>query len=73
MAGTHVNLVAQERTVKGSEVGSCVPVCDLPMYLGLYLAGKLRVDKLMGERLALNEINGGFDRLATGEGLRDAF
>ena len=58
---------------EGSEVGSCVPVCDLPLYLGLYLAGKLRVDKLMGERLALNQINRGFDRLATGEALRDAF
>jgi len=48
-------------------------VCDLPLYVGLYLAGKLRVDKLMGERLALNQINRGFDRLATGEALHDAF
>ncbi len=66
-----VNLVAEERTVKGSYVGSCVPVRDVPRYVGLYFAGKLPVDKLMGERLALADINRGFDRLATGEGLRD--
>ncbi len=66
-----VNLVAEERTVKGSYVGSCVPVRDVPRYVGLYLAGKLPVDKLMGERLALTDINRGFDRLASGEGLRD--
>lgn len=66
-----VSLVAEERTVKGSYIGSCVPVRDIPRYIGLYQAGKLPVDKLMGERLALADINRGFDRLHTGEGLRD--
>ncbi|WP_420105497.1 zinc-dependent alcohol dehydrogenase family protein [Herbaspirillum huttiense] len=66
-----VSLVAEERTVKGSYIGSCVPVRDIPRYIGLYQAGKLPVDKLMGERLALADINRGFDRLHSGEGLRD--
>ncbi|MBP0599539.1 zinc-dependent alcohol dehydrogenase family protein [Herbaspirillum sp. LeCh32-8] len=66
-----VSLVAEERTVKGSYIGSCVPLRDIPRYIGLYQAGKLPVDKLMGERLALADINRGFDRLHTGEGLRD--
>ncbi|MBO9535261.1 zinc-dependent alcohol dehydrogenase family protein [Herbaspirillum sp.] len=66
-----VSLVAEERTVKGSYIGSCVPLRDIPRYIGLYRAGKLPVDKLMGERLALADINRGFDRLHTGEGLRD--
>ena len=66
-----VSLVAEERTVKGSYVGSCVPSRDIPRYIGMYLAGKLPVDLLIGERLALGDINRGFDRLATGEGLRD--
>ncbi|BEV16142.1 zinc-dependent alcohol dehydrogenase family protein [Herbaspirillum sp. DW155] len=66
-----VSLVAEERTVKGSYIGSCVPVRDIPRYIGLYRAGKLPVDKLMGERLALADINRGFDRLHSGEGLRD--
>lgn len=66
-----VSLVAEERTVKGSYIGSCVPLRDIPRYIGLYQAGKLPIDKLMGERLALADINRGFDRLHSGEGLRD--
>lgn len=66
-----VSLVAEERTVKGSYIGSCVPARDIPRYVGLYLAGKLPVDKLMGERMALADINRGFDRLEAGESLRD--
>jgi Zn-dependent alcohol dehydrogenase len=66
-----VSLVAEERTVKGSYIGSCVPSRDIPRYIGLYLAGKLPIDKLMGERMPLSEINRGFDRLNGGECLRD--
>ena len=66
-----VSLVAEERTVKGSYIGSCVPARDVPRYIDLYLAGKLPVDKLMGERMKLDEINRGFDRLDAGESMRD--
>ena len=66
-----VSLVAEERTVKGSYIGSCVPARDIPRYIGLYQAGKLPIDRLMGERLALADINRGFDRLDAGESLRD--
>ena len=67
----HVNLVAEERTVKGSYVGSCIPERDVPRYVDLYLAGKLPINQLMGERLTLDQINYGFDRLNTGEAMRD--
>lgn len=66
-----VSLVAEERTVKGSYIGSCVPARDIPRYIDLYLSGKLPIDKLMGERLTLGEINRGFDKLDAGESLRD--
>lgn len=66
-----VSLVAEERTVKGSYIGSCVPLRDVPRYIGLYLAGKLPIDRLIGERMPLSDINRGFDRLAAGESLRD--
>ena len=66
-----VSLVAEERTVKGRYIGSCVPLRDIPRYIGLYKSGRLPIDKLMGQRLALSDINSGFDRLASGEGLRD--
>ena len=61
-----VNLVAEERTLKGSYVGSSVPLRDVPRYIELYQRGKLPVDKLMGERLHLSGINSAFDQLASG-------
>jgi alcohol dehydrogenase len=66
-----VSLVAEERTVKGSYIGSCVPARDVPRYIGLCLAGRLPVNKLLGERLSLADINRGFDRLDAGESMRD--
>jgi alcohol dehydrogenase len=66
----HVNLTAEERTVKGSYVGSCVPPRDLPRYVELYRKGMLPVNKLMSDHLRLEQINEGFDRLASGHTVR---
>lgn len=65
-----VNLVAEERTLKGSYIGTCVPARDLPHYVSLYRAGRLPVQRLMSGRLSLDEINEGFDRLQAGEAVR---
>jgi alcohol dehydrogenase len=66
-----VQLVAEERTLRGSYIGSAVPARDIPRYIEMYQRGKLPVDRLMGETLALADINRGFDRLATGQAMRD--
>lgn len=65
-----VQIVGEERTLRGSYLGSCVPVRDIPTYIELYQQGLLPVDKLMGEKLTLPEINVAFDRLAAGESAR---
>jgi Zn-dependent alcohol dehydrogenase len=65
-----VSLVAEERTLKGSYMGSCVPSRDLPRFVALYQAGRLPVDRLLTHRLTLDEINAGFDRLARGQAVR---
>ncbi len=65
-----VQLTAEERTLKGSYLGSAVPTRDIPRYIELYKAGRLPVDRLITHRLALDEINEGFDRLATGQAVR---
>jgi alcohol dehydrogenase len=65
-----VNLVAEERTVMGSYIGSCVPTRDIPRYVGLYQRGRLPVDRLMSGVLTLEEINEGFDRLHEGKAVR---
>ena len=65
-----VNLVAEERTLKGSYIGTCVPVRDLPRYIALYRQGRLPVDRLMSGHLKLEDINLGFDRLHEGKAVR---
>ncbi|MGQ0585973.1 MAG: zinc-dependent alcohol dehydrogenase family protein [Gammaproteobacteria bacterium] len=65
-----LNLVAEERTLKGSYIGTCVPLRDVPRYVALFQQGKLPVDKLLTGKLKLDEINEGFDRLAAGEAIR---
>jgi alcohol dehydrogenase len=67
-----VSLVAEERTLKGSYLGSCVPKRDIPRFIDMYQAGRLPVDKLLTDRLSLDELNEGFDRLAAGQGVRQA-
>ena len=66
-----VQLVAEERSLRGSYIGSAVPARDIPRYIDLYRRGRLPVDRLMGERLALEDINRGLDRLASGQAMRD--
>ncbi len=65
-----VQLVAEERTVKGSYIGTCVPTRDIPRFVALYRAGKLPVDRLMSGKLKLDDINEGFDRLHEGKAVR---
>lgn len=65
-----LSLVAEERTLRGSYLGSSVPRRDIPRFIGMYRAGTLPVDALLSHRLTLDEVNTGFDRLATGEAVR---
>jgi Zn-dependent alcohol dehydrogenase len=67
-----VSLVAEERVLKGSYLGSCVPKRDIPRFIDMYKAGRLPVDRLLTHKLTLDELNEGFDRLAAGQGVRQA-
>lgn len=58
-----VSLVAEERTLKGSYMGSAVPRRDIPRFIAMYQAGLLPVEKLHTHTLQLEQINEGFDRL----------
>jgi alcohol dehydrogenase len=66
----HVGIVAEERSIKGSYLGSCVPARDIPRFIEWYQEGRLPVDRLLSGSIALEDINLGFDRLARGEVLR---
>lgn len=66
----YVTLTAEEKTLKGSYVGSCVPLRDIPHYIQMMKSGKLPVDQLLSNIISLDEINEGFDLLATGDNSR---
>ncbi|MBB2198783.1 alcohol dehydrogenase catalytic domain-containing protein [Gluconacetobacter sp. 1c LMG 22058] len=63
-------LVAEERTLAGSYMGTCVPVRDIPRYIEMYRAGRLPVDRLLSGRIALEGINAAFDRLNAADVVR---
>ncbi|HKO97455.1 MAG TPA: zinc-dependent alcohol dehydrogenase family protein [Pyrinomonadaceae bacterium] len=65
-----LGIVAEERTIKGSYMGSCIPRRDVPRFVEMYRAGMLPVDKLHTHTLRLEEINEGFDRLAQAQAVR---
>ena len=66
----HSQLVVDERTIKGSYMGSCVVRNDIPKFINLYKQGKLPVDKLRSGNICLNDLNLGFDKLAAGDAIR---
>lgn len=63
----HVSLTAEEKTIKGSYVGSCVPNRDIPRFMELFRQGRLPVNKLVAKFISLDEINEGFDLLSKGD------
>jgi len=62
-----VTLAAEERTIKGSYVGSCIPSRDIPNFINLLKQNKLPIDSLFTKTISLDEINEGFDELANGK------
>src|ERR1700749_3011558 len=51
------SLVAEERTVKGSYMGSCVPRRDVPRLIAMHQAGLLPVESLHSHTVKLEQIN----------------
>ena len=65
-----VSLTAEERTLKGSYMGSCVPRRDIPRFIAMYRAGLLPVNALRSRTIRLEDLNEAFDVLARGEVVR---
>ncbi len=63
-------LVAEERVLRGSYLGSGDPVNDVPKYIHWYTQGRLPVDRLISSHIALDDMNSGMDLLASASGIR---
>ncbi len=60
----------QEKRIRRVSYGNARPRRDFPMLARAYLDGKLMLDDLISRRIALDEINTGFDALKRGETIR---
>jgi Zn-dependent alcohol dehydrogenase len=59
-------LVQRQKRIIGSLYGSSNPLIDLPRIFELYLAGRLPLDDLLGERMPLDAVNEAYAGLAGG-------
>jgi S-(hydroxymethyl)glutathione dehydrogenase/alcohol dehydrogenase len=58
------------RRILGSNYGSADPAVDFPRYAALHLAGRLPADRLVTGRIGLDGLEGAFDAMRRGEGIR---
>ena len=65
-----VTIVGEERTIRGSYMGSAVPRRDIPKLIALYRAGRLPIDLLLSRTIGIDELNEAFDRLNEGAAVR---
>jgi len=56
--------------LKSSWYGDCLPERDFPMLTGLYLQGRLPLDKFVSETIALDAVEAAFAKMERGEVLR---
>ena len=61
------SFVLQEKSLIASLYGTTVPYLDVPRLLGLYVAGKLKLDELITREYPIEQINEAFDALQRGE------
>jgi S-(hydroxymethyl)glutathione dehydrogenase/alcohol dehydrogenase len=63
-------LIGYQRRIQGSIYGGCSPLVDVPMLIGLYQAGDLKLDELITRRYKLDEINEGYQDMLDGKNIR---
>ena len=60
-------MLMPEKMVIGSMYGTCRPRVDVPRLIGLYQAGKLKLDELVTRTYPLEQVNQAFAALAEGQ------
>ena len=56
--------------LKPSWYGDCLPSRDFPMFVDLYLQGRLDLDRFVSETIGIDEVDEAFGRMERGEVLR---
>ena len=66
----HAQLVASEKVIRGSLMGSGNAERDIPRYVRMFLDGKMPVDRLMSGAMGFDGLNLSMDRLEHGDVVR---
>lgn len=64
------DLYMHGKTLVGCQYGSVVPARDFPLLLNLWRTGRLPLERLITGRIGLDDVNGAFDELRRGTGIR---
>lgn len=65
-----LDLTMNGKTVIGCSYGSSNPSITFSTLADLFLAGRLPIDKLLGESISLDQVSGAFEQMRSGQGLR---
>ena len=65
-----IELFGRGGSLKSSWYGDCLPSRDFPMYIDLYLQGRLNLDKFVSETIPLDGVEAAFHKMERGEVLR---
>lgn len=65
-----VMLATMGKKIIGSLLGDCHPQRDIPRFVNLWKSGKLDLDGMISHRIALDEINLGFENVRETRGIR---
>lgn len=60
-------MLMHEKSIIGSYYGTARPHVDIPRFLNLYKAGKLKLDELVSRTYPLEEVNAAIDAMGSGE------
>jgi NDMA-dependent alcohol dehydrogenase len=64
------NLAMWQKEIKGTIFGGLNPRADIPMLLGLYREGQLKLDELVTKTYTLDQINEGYQDMRDGTNIR---
>lgn len=68
--GTHLEIPWQhffkQKGIRGLAMGSSIPHVHIPRYAELYLQGRLQLDRLVANRIRLEDVNDGLARIKQG-------
>jgi NDMA-dependent alcohol dehydrogenase len=65
-----MQLAMLNKEIKGTIFGSASPRFEIPNLLSMYSAGKLKLDELVTQTYALEDINAGYDDMRQGKNIR---